>query len=241
MRRVALRACEMAAGQRGAVISVTALAVDIGGTRDLVHAMAIEAAVHTGVLGLFLCMTIGAGPRNERRRLMRVMAARARFVAMCADLVDWTLWRGVTPHAARRRDRRVAAEVVAVLTPRRMNAGVKRRGLRVTRRADLERWERKTGVSVTCRARDLTDVRDVARARGDLVVRRGHLGGRTLVSASAAECDHRERDRRTHHGREPIGWHNLHGIAEAGSLLDHPAGCGLPPTPPTLWQPMHKL
>ena len=42
------------------------------------------------------------------------------------------------------------------------------------------------------------------------------------------------------HQRAPSVWHIRHGIAPSDTRLDHPGGCGLPPTPPTRWHCTHS-
>ena len=85
----------------------------------------------------------------------------------------------------------------------------------------------------------------MAGAIAHVAVRDRHLLWRAALAAGASggerakKCDDDDdplprRFPRAAHGRDPIGWHIRHGIAPSGSLLDQPAGCGLPPTPPTL-------
>jgi hypothetical protein len=111
----------------------------------------------------------------------------------------------------------------------------RRHNIRVAELADLGCRFREAALAVTLGALDLTDVDDVPRTRGNIVIRRRHLLGRTMLARTRAgdeQCEHDDAD----HGRDPIGWHSRHGIADSGKRLDQPAGCGLPPTPPTAWQ-----
>src|SRR4051812_34218841 len=83
----------------------------------------------------------------------------------------------------------------------------------------------------------LADVHGVTRALAHLVPLDGHVLRSTRAFAAAR--DEENDDEREPH-RAPTGWHIRHGIVDSGWRLDQPAGCGLPPTPPTLWHCTHS-
>lgn len=241
VRRVASGARAMARGdrglghaQRGRLRGVATHAV---GRRRLVHAMAVEAAVRTGMGGLLRRVAGRAGFRLERRRAVRPVAVAARLIGVRTDGASALR---MTCEARLRRvmigSERVAVAAVGAAADR-----VQRRLHRsVAARADLERGRREAAVAVALRARDLADVCDVAGAVLHAEIRDRHLLGKAAIARTAARHQHDE-DREPDHGREPIGWQSRHGIAASGIRLDQPGGCGLPPTRPTAWQPTHSF
>ncbi len=217
---------------------MAARAASIGGEAGLVHAVTVEAAAHARVPGLAVGVALGARLRIEGRRAVRAMAARARLIGVGPDRVHGALWPGVTLQALRRRAV-VLAERVAVLAARRRRPGMERGcHLGMALHTQLGRRRHETSIAVAFRARELAHVRRMTRALADLAVGRGHLLGQAVIAGSAAGRD-RDEDEPPGH-RAPIGWQSRHGIAPSGSLLDQPGGCGVPPTPPTLWQPTHS-
>lgn len=217
---------------------VAARAAAVGGEAGLVHAMTVEAAAHAGVLGLAVGVALGAGFRIEGRRPVRAMTARARLIGVRPDRVRGALWLGVTLQALGGRAM-VLSERVAVLTARCGSRGMERRRHRgMALRTQLGRRRREPSIAVAFRARELAHVRRMTRALAHVVVRGGDLLG-YAVAARAAGGD-RDEDEPPSHRALPIGWQSRHGSAPSGNLLDQPAGCGVPPTPPTLWQPTHS-
>jgi hypothetical protein len=242
MRRVAAGAARMA-GRQSAVVDMTLRrlfhvaphAALVGGQLGLVHSMAVEAAAQSGVLRLFGGVTGHARLGIERWDLMRVVTIAARLGRVRTDGVNAALRSVVTTHARRfMGGTGDATERVAVLADGRMDARMQRRhGLGVTARAHLGRRRREPRLAVTRFARDLANVRDVARACGDVVIARRNLLGPAIGGRSASNDEDRKHENMLH-GRDPIGWHKRHGNALSETRLDHPGGCGLPPTPPTL-------
>jgi len=116
----------------------------------------------------------------------------------------------------------------------------------VAAHAQLGRRSREA-VVVAALARHLADVGDMTGAGRDGAIARGDLVGRAIWRATTTHDerepegeDEAERevasgdDQPACHGRDPIGWQSRHGSAFIGTRDDHPGGCGLPPTPPTL-------
>ena len=69
---------------------------------------------------------------------------------------------------------------------------------------------------------------------------RRHVLGVLAGAAARGEHQREHHQQARLHGVPPAGWHIRHGIAPIGCRLDQPGGCGLPPGPPTLWQPTHS-
>ena len=218
---------------------MTAHATHVGAALGLMHIVAIETASQTRVLGLLSGVTLGAWRRVERRRFVRVMAAFAGLIRVRADRMHRALLLPMALHARRRRSR-CGAKAMAVLTTRRIGTGMQRRcNSDVALRANFLRRRREACTSMAFRAGDFADVRGVARA----VLHHVILGGTLLRRRRrrSATCGHHQcDDRNADHGLLPMAWHKRHGIELSGKRLDHPGGCGLPPTPPTLWQLMHN-
>lgn len=172
---------------------------------------------------------------------MRAVTVAARLIRVRPDRVRAILRAIVATHARRLVIAGSARECVAVLARRCVNAGMQRRHLLgMAARAHVGRRRLEARTAVARVARDLADVRDVARARRDVAIRRRHLL-RCAIRAPAASDRERDEDGDADHGRDPIGWHNRQGIELSGTRLDQPGECGLPPTRPTAWQPTHKL
>lgn len=217
--------------------------------------MTIEAAARARVLGLVLLVARRARWHLERWRSVRAMAVSARLICVRADSADMEPLRlVVAAHAARRADREVAAEAMAVLTgghvrhPDRID-GVERSGdLAVAAAAEIRRRRLEAGLAMAVRARHVRaiDVRAMPSALAHHAPLDRDMLWHAAVFPSTARCEdrdrcHRAEQHRARHGRaDPIGWHIRHGIAVSGCRLDHPSGCGLPPTPPTAWQLTHS-
>jgi hypothetical protein len=169
----------------------------------LVDAMAIEAAVQACVPCLLGEVTARAGLRIERRRSVRMVAVAARLIRVGADRMLAALRAIVTTHA---RPLGTSGERMAVLTVRRVDAGMQRRQLAgVAALADLGRRRRESGVAVARLARDLADVRDVTGTGRDGAIRRRHLLGHAIVPRSAASDREHDQEEHARHGRDPIG------------------------------------
>jgi hypothetical protein len=228
--RVAGRERAIVDAQLARLLRVAASAALIGDEIDLVHAVAVETAAGAGVTRVLVGMTGGAWFRIERRRRVRAVAVAARLIGVRADRVVPALRALVTAHAGRCR---AGPEAMAVLTARLVRSLMQgRHHVRVAALAQLCGRLREAALAVALRALDLADVRDVARAGGDVTIRGRDLLRRTMLARARARDEQRDQDD-PDHGRDPIGWHDRHGIAETGKRLDQPAGCGLPPTPPT--------
>jgi hypothetical protein len=213
MRRVAAGAARVAGRQRAlfdmqlrGLLRVAAGAALIGGELGLVHAMAVEAAAEPGVLRLLGGVTGNARLGIERWDLMRMVAVTARLGRVCTDDVNAVLRSVVTTHAGRFiAGGGDATERVAILADGCVDARMQRRHRRgVTVRAYVGRRRREVRLAVTRLARDLADVRNVARARRDLAIARGDLLGHTAGVRSASDDEDREHEN-AHHGRDPIG------------------------------------
>ena len=168
--------------------------------------MAVEAAAQAGVLRLLGGVASDTRLGIERWDLMRVVTVAARLGRVCTDGVNAALRSVVTTHARWSiGGAGVATEHVAVLADGGVDARVQRRhGRRVTARAHVGRRRREARLAVTCFARHLADVRDVARACGDLAIARGDLLERAVTARSAShDADHEHED--ALHGRDPIG------------------------------------
>jgi hypothetical protein len=246
VRRVAAGARRMPRGaggirdvQRSALRRVAAHATSVGGEPGLVDAMAIDAAPATRVLGLPIGVTLRAWLRIEGWGAVRAVAARARLIGMGTDRMDAALGPGVTLQALRGRAM-ILAERVAVLTARRRGSRMERRHHGMAPCAQIGRRPRKAAIAVALRAGDLADVRRVTCAIVHVPICRRHLLGNAIAVGRATGGGDQQDEERPDHGALPAGWHSRHGIAPSGSLLDQPAGCGVPPTPPTLWHPTHS-
>ena len=91
---------------------------------------------------------------------------------------------------------------------------------------------------MTIAARDVvvTDVHLMSRGLAHFAPRCRHVVGTAALAWVRARGNRSERDdarQCAQRHREPTGWQSLQGIADIGSWLDQPGGCGLPPTPPT--------
>ncbi len=75
----------------------------------------------------------------------------------------------------------------------------------VASRADFRWRRREPGIAMARGASDLADVSDVARASSDVVIRRRHLLGDSLVGAATAAGDDDRDHERADQGRDPIG------------------------------------
>jgi hypothetical protein len=214
---------------------VTARAASIGSCALLVHAVAVDAATRAGVPGLLLRVAFRARLGSERRRAVRAVAACTGLVVVQTHGVGGTLWLVMTPHAGGGLSA-LFPECMAVLARRRLRSGVERRcDRRMAAFAQRYGWPSELAVAVAIGAGHLAEVRCVTRAIADVAVGDRHLVRRSLLAGRTARREHGEDDPpRSAHGFDPIGWHIRHGSALSGSLLDQPAGCGLPPTPPTL-------
>ncbi len=139
---------------------------------------------------------------------MRVMALATRLVVMRTDGVKRVLGPIVAAHAVRRRDRLIGAEAMAVLACGRVSSDMQRRrdGCVACRASGAAGGGAKLEVAVARGARELADVRRMARARAHEQVDRGDLLGHAIDAvAGTADRDRRDRDRAADHGREPIG------------------------------------
>ena len=168
------------------------------------------------------------------------MAGLAFLVGVQADGGHAAL-RLIVTSQARGRRARLLAERVAVLARRHRRTAMQRRRHGGMTRLAQPRGRRRKRIAVAVGARHLAEVRGVPGAVAHLAVRGGHLTRRSRLAARAARCDRDRCDGEPpDHGFDPIEWHIRHGSAVSGSRLDQPAGCGVPPTPPTLWQPTHS-
>jgi hypothetical protein len=205
VRHVAARALGVTGGERTR-LRMAGRAVRIGRTIRLVHAMAVEAAARTGVLGLLIGVAREARLRVETRRAMRVVTRAARLIAMCTDRMHRALRAIVTAHAVGRRDRMIVAEPMTVLAGRLVQPAMERsRHGGVARRAQPGGWTRETGVAVARGARQLADVREVTRALTDLLVALRHFVRWSVCTTATRDREPRDHDRQPRHGREPIG------------------------------------
>ena len=235
-----------------------------GGGRFRVVSVAIAASERARVLGVRrgpLLVTAGAVRRHDARSLMHVMAIGAvhRGVLLDGRRVPSRLGMAIaTAHDRLRRREGVAGQTTGGVPPH--AAPVRDRVLlRVAALADARAWidEAIALVVVACRAIEvgLTDVGAVTRARAILGPRRGHelrrqAAGRPWPGPNDERNDRRERkegsgggpgraSRARVHG--PTPWHARQGTSWCSSFrLEKPGPCGLPPGPPTRWQPTHS-
>jgi hypothetical protein len=194
------------------LVRVAPLAGAIRDERGLVHRVTIETAAGAPVLGLRVLVTGRALANVERRRLVRTVAIAARLIAVCADRRNVEALRLlVATHAARRANREIGAEAVAVLTGRRLTDADRidrmQRCLHagVTRRAQICGGHREAGVAVTVPARHmgLRDMDGVTCALADVLPRHGYLRRRRTIAAAARRERERDEDQPPH--RAPIG------------------------------------
>lgn len=157
----------------------------------------------------------------------------------------------VTAHACSRAHRAVGKAVTVLAAGqghggRQAEVEVDRRAyLRMAGGAQVRRRGCKA-ISVTLLAGDLVggDMHLMPRCLPHFTPRFRNVVGALAFARGVARGDRDEHAHARHRARShlaPTGWHSLHGIADVGSRLDHPGGCGLPPTPPTRWHDTHSI
>jgi hypothetical protein len=167
---------------RSALPGMAARAPGIRSERGLVHRVTVETTAYSGVARVVVAMARRAGRRLERGRAMRPVTVTARLFGVRADRSDVKPLRlVVASHAARRADREIGTETVAVLAgglvrdADRIGSVQWRRDLAVTLRAEIRGRRREPRVAVAVATRDVRAL-DVRLVTGTVPDRPPRLG-----------------------------------------------------------------